>query len=853
MMRAIAPRGAAMLALALALTAGAANADPLPAPLRAEVEALKAAVAAAPTDASTVAGRARVLADWVDAHALAGLSGSPWASRARRFVVTPPTGAAAMGVGAQIDAWVREYTVRDETPAALGELRATVGPFEAGTFATITQTWTAGAGGMAVGGGIWVARHFNTMYGAFQTDDPAAAGHITISTSDGDTRFEVDTIMASGAHGGFRAPEPALVFRLVAGHVDAGETVTVTYGDAAGGGPGLRITTVSGENVPLPLYVDVSGAGDWFMLPLQPFAIVGADAVGVHGFAPSVVAPGEVFELSVRAEDQWFNRASRAIPAFDVLVDGAVAASTQGGNAIEIVELAFDEVGPRWIDLRSADGAIEGIANPVLVADAPAERIYWGDTHGHSGQAEGIGTIDYFMRFARNDARLDFVTHSEHDTALDAAEWQQMRAAVAAHYAPGKFIPYLGYEWTVRAFDGGGHHNVLYRNPEHRLPVSALEYPTLSALYQRLREVYDPQDVVVIPHAHNPGDARLSDPLLEPLIEVMSMHGTFEWFMRNYLGNGHQVGFVAASDDHLSHPGYSAPSRDSLAQRGGLGAVLAPERSRDAIFDAMKARRTYATTGERIILDVELNGAGMGERTAFADTRTIKGRVIGTAPIADVTVFKNDAPLWSKDYLTASGAPGPGQTTLHLSFHSDATPHHWGDAPRGWRHWRGRLTLAGGRILAARGTDFANPNVQTLQADGDGFIFKTITRGDASTIVLTVDALTADAKVVLELDETRESGSAPPFYRPPATIAGEAVELRVADALAGRLAQPMPIPGYADSITLRRVLAGERDVAFEHTDADDPRQGDYYYVRVRQADDAAAWSSPIWVGGYPPK
>ena len=138
----------------------------------------------------------------------------------------------------------------------------------------------------------------------------------------------------------------------------------------------------------------------------------------------------------------------------------------------------------------------------------------------------------------------------------------------------------------------GGHHNVLYRDAEGRERVSALEYPTLSELYQGLHARYDPADVLVIPHAHNPGDYRQSDPRLEPLIEMMSMHGTFEWFVRQYLSHGHQVGLVAASDDHLSHPGYSAPNRNSLAQRGGLGAVLAPEKSRDA-----NLRRDEAAAG----------------------------------------------------------------------------------------------------------------------------------------------------------------------------------------------------------------------------------------------------------------
>ena len=612
---------------------GTTVADGLPVSLREAVEALKSAVGERPTDADTIAGRSRTLADWINGHALAGGDGAPFGTTILRNASTPLPGSTAATRGAELDALVREYQVRDEEPEALGSLAAeSLGPFTAGSFGTIRQTWTAGSRGMDMGGGLWLARHFSVLHGAYQTDDPAGEGYVTIESSDTDAVFAPEIIMASGPHGGFRAPEPALAFRLVAGRVDPGETVTVTYGDTVAGGPGLTITTVSGESVPMPIYVALDEDGDWMMLPIQPFVIQGAAVAGVHGFAPSVVGPGEAFEFSVRAQDNWFNRASGSIPAFDILVNGEVAASTEAGTEpIQVLTLSLEEPGPHWFEIRSQDGSISGDANPVLVTEDPALRIFWGDTHGHSGYAEGIGTVDYFMRFARDEARLDFVTHSEHDVWLDDAEWQLMRETTAAYDAPGRFIPYLGYEWTMVARNGG-HHNVLFRTTEGRERVSALIYPTLSSLYQELRSRYAPEDIVVIPHAHNPGDARHSDPLLEPLIEIMSMHGTFEWFIRNYLSNGHQVGFVAASDDHLSHPGYSAPNRLTLAQRGGLGAVLAPERSRDAIFDGMRARRTYATTGDRMILDVRLNGALMGQRTDYAEDRHLAGRVIGTAP-----------------------------------------------------------------------------------------------------------------------------------------------------------------------------------------------------------------------------
>ena len=849
---------ALVLALGAAGCAGGGNGggpddDYLTPELRAAVERLKADVAARPTDETTVAERARILADWVDAYALAGNEVGLEGPRVRLQATLPPAGRAAVAQGAVIDRLVRQFALHDE-PGALGELTAeSLGPFEARSFRTIRQSWTAGTRPVETGGGFWVARHFNVNYGPFQTDDPAGDGYVTIATTDGDATFATDVRMARGPHGGFRAPEPALVFRVASGRVDPGETVTVTYGDTSGGGPGLLLTGTSSARMPLPLYVDLDASGEWRPLPILPFAVSGTRVAGVHGFAPSIVAPGEPFELSVRAEDVFFNRASGAVPAFEVLVDGDVRAATPAGTEpITVLELTLDEPGPHWIEFRSEDGAIRGVANPVLVEEDPVRRIYWGDTHGHSGYAEGIGTIDFFMTFARDDARLDFVTHSEHDVWLDDAEWELSRSAVRAYDEPGRFIPYLGWEWTRHA-RFGGHHNVLFRDAEGRERVSALEYPTLSALYQGLRARYDPADVLVIPHAHNPGDYRQSDPQLEPLVEMMSMHGTFEWFARQYLSHGHQVGLVAASDDHLSHPGYSAPNRDSLAQRGGLAAVLAPEKSRDAIFDAMKERRTYATTGDRIILDVTVNGTRMGQRADYADTRAVAGRVIGTAPIESVTLLKNDEPIWSRTYGVGRGRPAATEEWL-LSFSSDAAPLHPGDAPRGWRHWRGQLRVNGAVLDAIAATDFVNPTTQHLEPEParNGARFATHTRGDASSLRMTLSGIRPNAAIVLDLEEARETGSAPPFFRPPADVPGRRVRLTLA---AGGVDRTVPADGYPDDrITLRRLIRnGPRDVSFSHTDEDDPRQGDYYYVRVRQVNDALAWSSPVWVGGYPPR
>jgi hypothetical protein len=52
------------------------------------------------------------------------------------------------------------------------------------------------------------------------------------------------------------------------------------------------------------------------------------------------------------------------------------------------------------------------------------------------------------------------------------------------------------------------------------------------------------------------------------------------------------------------------------------------------------------------------------------------------------------------------------------------------------------------------------------------------------------------------------------------------------------------------SSELRARVAQPMEVQFTVDDMGEI-QGDYYFVRVTQTNDAAAWSSPIWVGSYP--
>jgi len=295
---------------------------------------------------------------------------------------------------------------------------------------------------------------------------------------------------------------------------------------------------------------------------------------------------------------------------------------------------------------------------------------------------------------------------------MDDSEWQLLQRLTERYLDPGRFTTFLGYEWTVQA-PLGGHHNVYFRDARGRQRVPHQVVRNLEELYAGLRRVHRPEDVLIIPHAHMAADWSRTDGDMERLTELTSGHGTFEWFSNRYLANGFLVGFVGSSDNHSQHPGYTPGTNRQL---GGLAAVLAPENTPQQLFDALRSRSCYATTGERIILDVDFNGGRMGDRLADGERRTVRCRVMGTAPIEVVDLVKNGAVVYSRRYLEPE-LSGDVRVMVKVASSSEVFDGHHN--PRGPRPWQARIEVRGGLLIGFTRPWFFNP--ETFVVDGVAF------------------------------------------------------------------------------------------------------------------------------------
>ena len=830
----------------------------LPAELRQRVDRLVAGVEASPTTANNAVERMAVLWEWANEVSVQGGFVPQNLSLVALSILQAPdyrdSADPSFGTDqiAAVDNYVRHLALLDEEPRAFGRVSVEPASVEADTWQTIRVEWRVGRAGVAEGGALMVARGRAGGYGHIQADDPAGENYVSVTSSRKRVRFERageapawgPSIIASG--------QEFPVFRVRGGALKRGDTVTVAYGDRSGGSPGFKIGVFSNDAISLPLRVD-RGDGSFFALPVATYEVVGVEAFGVHGFAPSIVATDESFNISVRTEDRYYNRATGALPAYEVYLNGERHSELPAGQTIHDLPLRFSQPGVYRVSFRSTDGAITGLANPVWVQEEPSVRLYWGETHGHCGFAEGQGTPEGYFGFARDDAKLDFVTLTEHDLWMTDGEWKYLNEVAAQFHREGELIVYPGYEWSVRR-QRGGHHNVFFRRPGFER-VPAQEAPDLTRLYRGLRQKHDPADVLIIPHAHQNGDWRLNDFEMERLIEVMSGHGTFEWFGQRYLESGFRVGFVGASDDHRGHPGYSpghptsGGQRSGIFQFGGLAAAWASSKSTDAVFDALKARSAYGATGaQRIILDVRLNGSAMGMQLDRSETREIEGRVIGTGPIRSIDLIKNSE-------VAASFDPGGGETTSQevvVGFASESyitRPNR--DNPRGHRTWRGALRVENGSVVGVRYLGTPHLDSDRLELEDGRVIFDVATRGSRRALALTLEGASSSTRLAFELEASRERGTAPTQIRTPQEFAAASFSLLVPAAGDPANEEVLRAGRYRDRVTVERAVGLRDDVEFHFSDRGEP--GDWYYVRVEQLDGHLAWSSPWWVGGEPPR
>ncbi|MAE96237.1 MAG: hypothetical protein CL910_16415 [Deltaproteobacteria bacterium] len=536
---------------------------------------------------------------------------------------------------------------------------------------TLPIRFEVGPGGIAVGGRLFLYVPPFWGWSPIQLRGPLSPGYTVFETTAEGVTLEPQTL---DAH--------LVAVRIGGRAMEAGEQIRLVYGAGPGGS---RADRFAEREAPFALAVDGDGDGVSAHLaePLR-LDVKPGPARGLIAHAPSVVRPGHSFTVRVCALDARANAGVALRGPFAAQLEGpgrTPVSGQLGEGGCGSVEIEAEGTGLMRVHAFGPED-LEAISNPIWV-DAEAPRVLWADLHGHSHLSDGTGTPEDFYRYARDVAALDIAALTDHDhwglPFLDASPeaWERIVAAARRFHAPGRFVTLVGYEWTSWIY---GHRHVLYfrdRGPLHSSIDEETDHP--EELWGALRG----EPALTFAH-HSAGEPIATDwrippdPEFEPVTEIVSVHGSSEsrdtvlpvrglrkeHTIRAALGRGYRLGFVGSGDSHDGHPGLAHLAGSS----GGLAAILSEDLSREGLLAALRARRSYATNGPRMIVHVTLDGHPVGSALTAGAEHRLRIRAVGSAPLAGVEVVLGgevlgnllEEPSDGIDIETVVRSPEPG-------------------------------------------------------------------------------------------------------------------------------------------------------------------------------------------------
>ena len=705
---------------------------------------------------------------------------------------------------------------------------------------TIVLRYTAGTYGIDENGSLRLAWRTVSDFEQPQFQNPQGFGYTTITTN--------SKAIVEASRSVYQRPyHNCIQLRIRDGNVYPGDIIDIVLGDTSKGSPGIRAQSFAETAHEFKMVVDPFNINIYQELEKSATVRVkNGPANEVNLVVPSKVEAGKPFSYTVRILDEWGN------PCRDFT--GKVSVSSQpGADMTETVTFTAEDGGCKKVggnlinvpgeysfDAQCPAHYLSCSSNPCICEDQQPYKLYWGDMHGQTDITIGTGSLDEYYSFAKGPGALDFTGWQGNDFEIDHKRWDMVRQKTEEYNQEHEFLVYLGYEWSGN-YPGGGDHNVWFLHDEdHFYPSSHWtrdadfaegdrwdRYP----VNKMLDEYRGRDDVMIVPHiGGRPGNLDYCDTDMIHNIEIHSHHGTFEWFAKDAMKRKLKVGFVASGDDHTCRPGLSYPLQNTGQEanafdtKSGLVAVYARELTREAVWEALNARRCYAVTFNRMILDVRINDAVMGEEVITAGLPELKVTAIGQTPIDHVEIYRDDE-LVNQYYNYVPAEDGRKRVKILWS----------GVRSIGRKKltvWDGHLFLEKGRILSAQEVAFDTFQQGITYRSNQQISWKSSTSGDYDGVILELDC-PDDASLRFCSPQKNFEIPLRHLSTDPQRFDAGGVNLKVEVSLVGE--HPAIDNGHTNKLEL----------SWKETDPS--VKSGAYWVKVVQDNGQMAFSSPIFV------
>ncbi len=759
----------------------------------------------------------------------------------------------------------------------LGSVTCERNTLTAGEWTELLLVYEVGEVGLADGAWLKLAFKFYSDWALFQTSDATAANYVSAEYHAGElvpgqSPATVQQLKVRFDQKGHERPfQKAIIVDTVDGYLNPGDRIVIRLGDRRQGGAGTRVQSFVEKGFRFRMFIDPLGSSKFVEVPGDVLLDIVPDVpCALQLIAPRLVHAGEAFDVIVRADDKWGNTC-RNLPLQGCFhlqgPDGqsrrqAFTLNEQGWAVVRLSGLVLTQAGEWQLSAEVDDRRVAPAQAYVTIDPAGATpRPLYADLHVHSDDTVGTNDTLYNLSYGRDVAGLDVLGYTANDFNITEQRWNKAVELIHSINQPGHFVCYPGTEWCGNSC-AGGDRNVVFlhgRKPEfpfdeHGRMVRSVEWNEFTSgpikpgtwpvdeLYAAYAK--DPEGHLMMPHV---GGRRCNldwhHPELERLIEVGSAWGQFHWVYAEALQRGYRVGAAANSDEHQGRCGGGVPATAVFGSRGGLTGVLADSFDRAGVGQALRARRTFATTGERSFASVRQAHHWMGEVFHANDDQPLEYRLLGDQGWEEVSLFDAERCVWQRDLHQELGYSS-GSIRLRLGGARIK------DRYRG-AYWDGEIRIVGAVVKDFRAFGFDHPEQSCWRKDGTAIGFRTVTSGDTDSIELDLSQLAGcRIEVRTRIDSYIKVGDVlqpQPYVHAPQVL----VELSGDDLLR----QPRfvrDLPGTELKLSLERLTAQglprslSGSIPLPELNLEKGREHPLF-ISARQRDQSRVWTSALFM------
>lgn len=761
----------------------------------------------------------------------------------------------------------------------LGNVTCNVDSIVAGSWQEIILDYELGASGMADGSWFKATFRFYSDWALFQVVDPKGANYISAEYQagplvSGQSSATVQSLKVRFDQKGHERPfQKAVIVDTIDGYLKAGDHIIVRLGDRRHGGPGTRVQTFVEQNFRIRCYVDPLGTSRAATVPNDVvIQVVPGEPAQLVVSASRVVRLGEHCPLRVRAEDVWgntcWNRPEKV--SVTATLDGVMVYEKQallaasGWALLLIDDLPTHKAGELVVTAQLTDYPRVPAKIFYITVDKSfyAPRMYYCDLHVHSEDTIGTNSTTYNLTYGRDVSGLDILAFSHNDFNITKDKWDRTVELIHAINKDDVFIAFPGTEWCGSSCAGGDHNVVFLHGQVPEFPylltgehVRSFEWnEDMGATAQvqpgawPLEELWtayakDPEGHLLIPHVG--GRRCILDwhyPALERLIEIGSSWGHFGWLYQEAIERGYKLGASMAGDEHRGRCGGGVPGTAVFGTKGGISGVLTPALNRVEVAKALRARHTFATTGERTVGLARCGQYIQGDEFTHKGPTQIAYRFLGDCGWDELVAYDHTGPIWQRDIQK------------ELGYSSRRIRLRWGGARVKDRYrsadWKGLVTIKNGVINGFTPRGFEHIEETCWRESATGIGFKSDTYGDADAIEMDISNLqNATIHISCSIDGYVKLGDplkSNPFVHCPTVnwdISGQELLEN------GRVRKDLP--GIDMFVSLERMseTPAPRDISGEISIS--PENGPHgfrpVYLFARQVDDAKVWTSAMFI------